>query len=144
MDSMSIFNNILYCRMHPNEYQVKYFSYFKIFNGVPLTRMISKNKSYLIYVFVSSNLTYEQQEYMKTLKTINQDYYQGALNGWSVLYTEDFQIVSLPGIHDIKEMLVRIPDSYWTNVEKRSYLSNGTEVTFELVKKLREELNYNV
>lgn len=144
MDSMSIFNNILYYRMHPNEYQMKYMPYFKILNGTSSRRIISKNKSYLIYVFVSPNLTYEQQEYMKTLKTINQDYYKGALNGWSVLYTEDFQVVSLPGIHDIKEMLVRIPDSYWVNGEKRSYLSNGTEVTFELVKKLREELNYNV
>ncbi len=144
MDSMSVFNNILYYRRHPNEYQIKYMPYFKILNGTSSTRMISKNKSYLIYVFVSPNLTYEQQEYMKTLKTINQDYYKGALNGWSVLYTEDFQVISLPGIHDIKEMLVRIPDSYWVNGEKRSYLSNGTEVTFELVKKLREELNYNV
>lgn len=143
VDSLSVFNNVIYIRYHPNEYSLKYLSNCKFINGPSLSRRISQKRAYFIYAFITSNLTTEQKEYIESFRDINPDYYIGAIEGWSILYTEDLEIVALPGIHNIEELLVRISDSYWTNCERKSYLSNNTEITFETIRQLRKELRYN-
>lgn len=144
VDSLSIFNNIIYLREFSTEYHLKYLLRGKIMNGPSWGGRISQNSAYMIFVFIASNLTDKQKQYIESLNDINPDYYKGALNGWSVLYTEDFDIIALPGIHNIEELLVRIPDSYWTKTERKSYLSNNTEITFEMIQKLRNELKCNL
>lgn len=143
VDSLSVFNNIIYFRSHPNEYGLNCMLREKYINSVPLSRKISQNKSYLIYVFITSNLTAEQQKHIESLKDIYPDYYNGAMNGWSILYTEGFEIVALPGIHNIEELLIKLSDSYWANTERKSYLSNNKEITFEMIQQLRRKLNFN-
>lgn len=143
-DSLSVFHNVLYYREQPNEYQLKYLLQNKFINGPYWRQQISKDKKFLIYAFISSALTEEQRQYIETLKDNDPEYYNGALNGWSVLYTENFEIVTLPGIRDIKELLIRIPDSYWADNSKRSYLTDNTEVTFEMIQQLRNEMNYDL
>ncbi len=143
VDSLSIFGNIMYSRYHPNEYRIRDLLNGKYYNFVPFNRRLSYDRSYLIYAFITSNLTTEQQEYVESLKDIYPDYYNGAISGWSILYTEDFEIVAVPGIHDIKELLIKIPDSYWADSKRKSYLSNNKEITFKTIQQLRRELNFN-
>lgn len=140
VDSLSVFNNIIYLRNHPREYGLKHLPKNKFLNGPSMIRRISQDRAYFIYAFITSNLTTEQQVYIESLKDINPDYYNGATKGWSILYTEDLEIIALPGIHNIEELLIRVSDSYWTNTERKSYLSNNREITFEMIQKLRKTL----
>lgn len=144
IDSLCVHHNVLYSREHFGEYQLKYLLKTKSINGPYMNRKISQDKKFLIYAFISPALTEEQRQYIETLKSIDSEYYNGALNGWSVLFTEDYEIVTLPGIRDIKELLIRIPDSYWADNERKSYLTDNTEITPEMIQQLRNEMNYDL
>jgi hypothetical protein len=101
---------------------------------------MEKKKDYIIFSYISPvRLSDDEKLELEKYKIIDEEYYNGVINGWSVLLLGSTgQQVIVPGIVSRRDMLKKISDSFWmVKKEEIKYcLLDGTNVTKDYIEKL--------
>ena len=77
--------------------------------------------SYFMTAFISpEELTYEEMMQLESIRETNPVYYEGVLNGWSILFTSyaNESMVIMPGKHTRKELLSGLSEKFWKDCKE--------------------------
>ena len=97
-------------------------------------------KSNILFYFVSpSDEKYDENKLMELRKS-NPEYYEGLLNGWSVLFLgATNEAITHPELISLRDILLQIPEDFWNRYSKHQLILNDEIVTEEYVERLRGE-----
>ena len=140
LDSLCVHNNNIYIRPYlDDDLNIDYTS-DKMLDYPSSYRKIEERKNYFVYIFIASSLSDKERQYIEPYKYTDPRFYHGAINGWSILWTESMYNVILPGKQSKEKMLAELSDLYWTDSRYPTYFCDGTEITFDYVKELRKQI----
>lgn len=97
------------------------------------------NKDYFIYIYIApAKLKQSEKDELEKYRVIDEVYYNGVKNGWSVLFLGSTgEVIIAPEIVTKREILKKISPTFWTiNKDVKYYFLDGSYITKEFIDKM--------